>query len=313
MTIKTKNPQSIAAKFVDKRVLQGGWSVYRDFETEYSDGDVLLYAPRAAPEIPTMRGVQAIHTAWMREDLNRVRVYAPLRDNPDLFLDFAALVRKRVETRDDALWIMLDWIKSYGVLGLDSGDDRAENLTGFWRAAKNAARCLELYEAATVEKGVRGDPDVEILDRYIADGETATEKREWALGEVTRIVGNHVEEWCYPQLYRRVNTEVGRTVGFEQGWGFRSLLGAMYLQMMWLITEGGHPPRCKWEKCNRIVRIGKYAPGDKQMAEESKHKGGRPRRYRTRSDKDYCSDNCKGKAYYHEVVKPRNRQRAGRF
>ena len=54
-----------------------------------------------------------------------------------------------------------------------------------------------------------------------------------------------MEKWCYPQLYRRVNTEAGLTVGFEQGWGFRSLLGAMYLQMMWLITEGGDSPRCK--------------------------------------------------------------------
>ena len=57
------------------------------------------------------------------------------------------------------------------------------------------------------------------------------------------------------------------------------------------------------------IRIGKYAPGDRELAEESRRKGGRPLRYNTRKDKEYCSDNCRVKAHYHEVVKPRKQQR----
>lgn len=286
----------------------GGWPVYRGVEIEDSGDDVFVYAPRDAPEPTSSRGVQAIHTAWMREDLNRARVYAPLRDTPDLFLTFASLGRKDIE-REKAVEVMLDWIKSYGVLGLDDGDHRAESFTGFSRAVRYAARCLELYEAATAEEGVRDDPDIETLDRYGADGETPKEKREWALEEVSRIVGKRVEEWCYPQLYRLVNNEVGRTVRFEQGWGFRSLLGAMYLQMMWLITEGGDSPRCKGPGCNRIVRIGKYRPGDRRHVKEFEQRGGggRPPRYKIRKDKEFCSRNCKQKWRYHNVLKLRDR------
>jgi hypothetical protein len=306
---KSKNFQVIPVKAAKDRVLQGGWPVYGEFESEEVEGDVYVFAPRKAPEIPSSDGVQTIHSAWAAEDLNRVRVYAPLRDTPDLFLEFASLGRKGGMPRDEALEVMLDWVKSYGTLGVvENGGDREESLQRFSLAVSKAARCLALYEAATAEIGRWDDPDIEILDSYGAEGETAKEKREWALQEVTKTVSKRVKSQCYPQLYRVVNTEVGQTVGFEQGWGFHSLLGAMYLQMMWLLTEGGDSPRCKGPKCNRIIRIGKYKPGDRQLAEESRHKGGRPRRYMTRIDKEFCSRNCKEKYRYHNVIKLQNRQ-----
>lgn len=310
MAGKSEKSQNILLKSVKRTVPTGGWPVYRDFEIDESDNDVFVYAPRVAPEIPSRRGIQAVHSAWMGEDLNRVRVYAPLRDAPDLFLKFASLGREGGIVRDEAVEVMLDWIKTYGALGLQNDEGRGESLAKFELAVENASRCLELYEAATADSGARGDPDVEALDRLGDYGQTPKEKREWALQEVTGIVSKRIKKWCYPQLYRVVNTEVNRTVGFEQGWGFRSLLGAMYLQMMWLLTEGSDSPRCKKEGCNRIVRIGEYEPGDEKSIEEfEKRGGGRPPRYRTRSDKEYCSDNCRVKAYYHNVKKFRDRRR----
>jgi hypothetical protein len=306
---KSKNFQNIPIKVAKNRVLQGGWPVYREFEIEESEGDVHVYAPRNRPEMPTSRGVQAIHSAWMAEDLNRARVYAPLRDTPDLFLKFASLGRKGGMTRKEAVDVMLDWIKTYGALGLQDDQGREERLSEFSRAVSIASQCLELYEAATDEIGVRDDPDIEVLDRHGAYGETPKEKGEWALQEVTRTVNRRVKKWCYPHLYRVVNTEVDRTVGFEQGWGFRSLLGAMYLQMMWLMTEGGDSPRCKGPKCSRIIRIGEYKPEDLKLVEQFEQKGGsRPPRYKTRKDKEFCSRNCKEKYRYHNVIKLRNRE-----
>ena len=77
--------------------------------------------------------------------------------------------------------------------------------------------------------------------------------------------------------------------------------------------EVGRPLRCKGPGCNRIIRIGgKYAPGDREFAEESRDKGDRPRRYKTRKAKEYCSNNCRVEAYYHEVVKPRKQKRAAK-
>ena len=76
--------------------------------------------------------------------------------------------------------------------------------------------------------------------------------------------------------------------------------------------EVGRPPRCKGPGCNRIIRRGKYALGDREFAEESRDKGDRPRRYKIHKDKEYCSDNCGVKAYYREVVKPRKLKRAAK-
>ena len=78
------------------------------------------------------------------------------------------------------------------------------------------------------------------------------------------------------------------------------------------LMEVGRPPRCKGPGCNRIIRIGKYAPGDRELAEASRDKGDRPRRYKFRKDKEYCSDNCRVKAHYYEVVKPRKLKRAAK-
>jgi hypothetical protein len=305
-----QNSRNNAAKFVNPKVLQEGWPIYREFEVEYSDDDVLIYAPRVVQEIPAVSYDRSVPIE-IPEDENRVRVYAPLQETPDLFLKFAGLRRHKAKTRDEAAEIMLNWAKNYGVLGLYPGNDRRESLTRFVSSARRAARCLELYEAATVETGGLPDPDIETLEKLSVPGKTAKQKREAALEEVEVIVGVHLEDECYLRPYRRVNRQNGMTLRFEQGYGFRSLRGAMYLQMMWLM-EVGHPPRCKGPGCNRIIRIGKYAPGARELAEESRHKGGRPRRYKTRKDKEYCSDNCRVKAHYHEVVKPRKQQRAGK-
>lgn len=305
-----QNSRNNVTKFVNPKVLQEGWPIYREFKVEYTDDDVLLYAPRVVQEIPAVSDTQPA-VIEIPEDENRVRVYAPLQETPDLFLTFARLRRHKAKTRDEDVEIMLDWVKTYGVLGLIFGDDRRESLTRFFLSVSRAARCLKLYEAATVETGGSPDPDIETLDKLRVPGRTANEKREAALEEVEVIVGGHLEDECYPRLYRRVNTEIESTLRFEQGWGFRSLLGAMYLQMMWLM-EAGYPLRCKGPGCKRIIRIGKYAPGARELAEESRHKDGRPRRYKTRKDKEYCSDNCRAKAHYHEVVKPRKQQRAGK-
>ena len=144
---------------------------------------------------------------------------------------------------------------------------------------------------------------------YGAHGGTPGEKREWALQEVARIVSGYVESGCHPQLYRQVNKETGRTVGFEAGWGFHSLIGAMYLRMMWLMTDVGAAPRCNRPGCNKIIRIGEYKPGDAEYVSEKVKQGGRPPRYKTRKDKEFCSRNRKEKWRYHNVIKPRNQAR----
>ena len=79
-------------------------------------------------------------------------------------------------------------------------------------------------------------------DIYSQDTELT---RQWALTIVEDAVNRKIENHCYPITY-------GVPGYYEQGWGFRSLLGAMWLQMMFLMRADR---RCWW--CERPLDPGK--------------------------------------------------------
>lgn len=79
---------------------------------------------------------------------------------------------------------------------------------------------------------------------------------------------------------------------FEAAYGFRSLLGAMYLQMYWLMTAKGDVRRCKASGCLRVITFDQ----PKQEGDHRK-KNDRSRGYRTRRDKVFCSPACKQRDY----------------
>jgi hypothetical protein len=61
--------------------------------------------------------------------------------------------------------------------------------------------------------------------------------RRWALTVVGDAVNRKIEKHCYPIIQ-------GNAPGsYEPGWVFKSLLGAMWLQMMFLMCEDR---RCWW-------------------------------------------------------------------
>jgi hypothetical protein len=60
-------------------------------------------------------------------------------------------------------------------------------------------------------------------------------------------VQTRVVEGCYPQLH------LNRTGDFAFGWSFKNLLGAIWLQMAWLLASGDGARRCKLPDCFRIV------------------------------------------------------------
>lgn len=61
--------------------------------------------------------------------------------------------------------------------------------------------------------------------------------RSWAVGLVNEAVMQKVETTCYPAIF-------GSPSEYAQGWGFKSLLGAMWLQMMWLMVAEDNT--CDW-------------------------------------------------------------------
>jgi hypothetical protein len=104
------------------------------------------------------------------------------------------------------------------------------------------------------------------VEREIFSGD-AELMRRWALTVVGDAVNRKIENHCYPILRGDAPSS------YEPGWGFRSLLGAMWLQMMFLMREDR---RCRW--CGK--------PLDPGM----------------RSHAKYCDndDKCKAAWNYHE-------------
>jgi hypothetical protein len=69
--------------------------------------------------------------------------------------------------------------------------------------------------------------------------------RRWALAIVESAVNRKIEDHCYPKIQ-------GASGLYAQGWGVRSLLGAMWLQMMFLMRADR---RCWW--CGKPIDPGR--------------------------------------------------------
>jgi hypothetical protein len=128
----------------DERYLDAEWDRFHYFETvEETEDNVRVYARHDDPLRDATTG-RSYSGEWLLEDYNSRGPYAPLRDEPDLFVKFASLASKDPGTRDGRKEIMLEWIKEYGVLGLapegnpESGlrSTRQENLVLFWSEAR---------------------------------------------------------------------------------------------------------------------------------------------------------------------------------
>lgn len=241
----------------------------------------------------------------LREFFNTVESsYSPLA-LPGLFLEFAGLANEGQIMLD----VMMDWVQRYGVLGLEGRETRGldpqgfahlrggplDNLRSFDIEARQANAVLRLYEAATDPDG----PDVEKIRRYEGWMSAQAVLREYghrmdssaglrdaALGWVAGTVRHVVAEDCYPELYQEGDT-------FRSGYGFKSLLGAMYLQMMWLMTTTSETRRCQGPGCNKIIAFEQPDQPDEDAGLRKNPRG----RYRTRKDKRFCSDNCRVKNY----------------
>jgi hypothetical protein len=261
------------------------------------------------PSDPSLKEGVARDRKAFWEYFNPVDWYSPVKYS-DLFLEFAELADGGEITFDT----MLDWVGHYGVLGFEGREYRGidprmpdlmggpmDNLQSFAFEARKANAVLRLYEAATAI----GGPDVEGISKYgdyvitpfIEDrfGDRLEDPiflkdtaLDWVAGTVRRVVADD----CYPELYQEGDT-------FRSGYGFKSLLGAIYLQMMWLMSATGEIRRCQGPGCNRVITY--------EQPEQSVDPGLKKNvrgKYRTRKDKRFCSDNCRVRNHQ-RLKKPR--------
>jgi hypothetical protein len=225
------------------------------------------------------------------------REYDPLVSR-GLLLEFAALAEEGRVTQ--GAW--LGWTKRYGVLGtgwreepvdLHRGGYR-ESLSTFKEEAEMANWVFRRYEAATAEDG----PDVQVIRDLLGPDERPTgtpeQFKEWALNEVARVVQNKLIGECYPELHRRSDLSFVRSCS-----GFGSLVGAIYLQLMWIMTATEKVRRCAAPGCHRIVYFDPSELLDDSQQSEGAVRGG----YKS---KKYCSDNCRVKRWQHDQRKSRD-------
>lgn len=252
------------------------------------------------------------------------REYRPLADTPALFLEFAELADEEITHE---VWSA--WVHRHGTLGLGHRNPKnatwledpsvcetggpGESFVNFRREALRANWLLRLYEAAFSPEG--SDIDVDWFEQRAAqlyegglsrmslglDTSDPDQARAKAVEKLRRQVELRLME-CYPALYPSSQEDQP----FVQGWNFYSLLGAMYLQMAWLMTaKEDEVRRCKMPGCNRIITVEEPEPVVTGTKRNDRSAG-----YRTRRDKVFCSDKCKGKYHYHFRVKTRQQQNA---
>jgi hypothetical protein len=131
-----------------------------------------------------------------------------------------------------------------------------ESVENFALAAWEAHIVLRLYESARSQEDVDTPSVVRFMssepvefgfsfverDVYSQDSHLT---RLWAQTIVEDAVNRNIETYCYPTIQ-------GAPGSYEEGWGFRSLLGAMWLQMSFLMRTDR---RCWW--CNKPLDPGR--------------------------------------------------------
>jgi hypothetical protein len=201
-----------------------------------------------------------------------------------------------------------DVLERPGLMGQEriSGYGCRESMSGFAKAAGEVRTCLRTYEA------LRRDEDLDLEKRSSEVGPLPVDamrpwereqghERAWLFGVLGRMIQTRLHEHLYPQfnIYTRGGYPTGR---FVLSWGFHSLLGAVWIQMAWLLENESSVKFCRLPDCRRVIT---FEPG--KSADEIgtiKDADGRFKRnargkYKTRTDRYFCRGRgCKQKYNY---------------
>jgi hypothetical protein len=182
---------------------------------------------------------------------------------------------------------------------------RNDTVEAFALEAWTAHTALRLYEAANAEP----EPKTDTIRHYWRATAPSSgsmppaseeEAKTWALEWVKEATLSRIRGYVYPQPYRTDQ-------GFVQGMRFESLLDAIWLQMLWLLTAGNKVRKCEFRYCDKVITF----KNPDQYEDPGTNKNAR-RKYRTRVDKYYCDHLCVAKESYHRNKDKKKRATAGR-
>ena len=219
--------------------------------------------------------------------------YFPLEDVPDLFLRFGKLYEQA-----DFEQAALAFSNNYGLPGGEQEVVDAERglkrmptrmkVSQIRDEARRAWGVLALYEAvlngaAPAVKDLflqlRDDKVFSLWDKVFRFEQVEDSDQillSIGLMGAMQTVEEAVHEICRHRI--RFSQKSGKSPDLSTvhtAWDFDNLLGAMYLQMWWLMASAGDTTRCEF--CGRIVSLARSHP------EGRKH----------RRDKRFCDDACR--------------------
>ena len=216
--------------------------------------------------------------------------YSPLDEVPDLFLKFG-----KIHHRDDIEQAALAFCNTYGLpgnrqkladsswLSLISTPLKVE-VSEFRNEARRAWGIVALYEAVlngdahTIEEVFFELRDDDIFWQWggLSHRQRVQDYMQLGLICAVQTVEDVVHDLCRQRIgfaFKKDGTPDLATV--NTAWDFDSLIGAMHLQMWWLMASAGDITRCEF--CGRIVSLARSRPE------------GRKRR----RDRRFCDDACR--------------------
>ena len=298
------------------------WPVYEHYEVVEEEGETFVVASRSpASFIESEAKDESVAQVGELEgrrwqgfegrDLlqNAATLYAPL-ERSELVVELAKLAEKEITPEK-----VLGWAQVYGLLGIrddtvsphdefvdlrDKGWGQRESVRQFAEAAGEIKACLRIYEALTAEEDLdlnklSSDAGTLALEALRQGDRREGEERSRLFRFLGSLVQTRLKEHCYPQFttYTRGGLADGRFA--LSPWGFKTLLGAIWLHMASLLeTEGERVRRCKLPSCLRVIH---FEPGE-PPADPGLKKNPRAR-YKTRVDREFCKGRgCKQKYHY---------------
>lgn len=325
-----------STKAVKERFAGVVWPVYEDYEISYEGGEAFV-AALAAPvslEAKTKAERHRIQEDEMshpwRRSKDRLPIedakffYAPLK-GPELILELRDLADGEITPE-----VVRDWSRMYGVLGFSDEDHIKAGIKGkasyeinirgmgrrgsvrrFAETAHEIKACVRMYEAVTTDEDVdleglstRGVP-LEILAKINSLERHPQTPRSWFFRILGMWVQMRLKEHCFPRF--DAHTYRGLANGeFSLTWGFKGLIGAVWLHMAWLLeSDQQRVIRCKLPDCRSVIHFEPGKSADELGKIKDEH-GNFKRNvkgiYKDRKDRIFCKPRpgraCKQKYSY---------------
>src|SRR5829696_3055658 len=303
---------NIYQKTVPEDLRVGDWAVYKKYEIIEVEGQKFVHAAPTANQLherqiysPLSRRSADLFlrfAEWPNKyDMDHGAAAAESKKNQEAALRWARTYGVLGTNRSDftVLGISAAAVEDYlgrpgpdGLVGSGWENDAcggppSESVARFVAEALEARMIRRLYEAATARpkpdhKGIvalmssrseEWGPELRWPSTKEAYGNTPVRAHDWALTVVEETVQRKLQKHSHLTL-------TGSRGAYQEGRAFHSLLGAMWMQMLYLMC--GSARVCELPGCNRILSLDESEQSTRQRNKSPKRKTPRHKRF--------CSD-----------------------